>query len=324
MLSNSTQNAELVSIANAQVPEILDALGVTYSRGGSWLSSPCPVHKGDNSHGFGFNVDKGYWNCFSHGCHIEWGTNIIGLVAGVLGYSYDDSVQWLSENTKEVSHLKPKTERKEDKVYREDCLKRLFKTHFYTKRGFSQETVDAFEHGQAQSGRMAYRVVFPIRDGEGRIRGFSGRWGGLERQTDGNVECVSNTGKVVAKWKHTSFSKSSYLYNFYRIKDTCQDELILVESIGNVMRFWEAGKKNCVAVMGSSLSIVQAKLILASKAKNVILAFDNDEAGKKCSKKALKMLEQHVNTKIIFPTEGKDWSDMTNEEVLKIYGSHTC
>lgn len=323
MIAERQANKELVELSNAQIQDILTLLEVKFTQGGSWISACCPVHKGDNHHAFAFNLQKGYWKCFTHDCHEKWGHNIVGLVSGVLGYNYNDSVGWLLNNVKEVAGLKQKVQRTEDRIYPEKCLLRLFKTDFYVKRGFSALTVSEFEHGQAQTGIMIHRVVFPVRDDKGLIRGFSGRWSGTEREIDGKLQCVTEAGKAVPKWRHTKLNKMDYLYNFYRAKDNCKEELILVESIGNVMRFWDCGKKNCVACLGSALSPKHIKM-LCSTTKKVVLAFDNDNAGRKVLKKARKMLEQYVDLKIITPPEGKDWAECTNEEVLKIYDGDVC
>lgn len=317
MIVMRNQDKEIIEIANSQVENLLERLNMTVSKAGRWLSSTCPVHKGDNRTGFGFNVDKGNWRCFTQGCEQKWGNSIIGLVAGILEYSYDDAMEWIVNNIDENGEKIVKSERKIDRIYQESCLKRLFRTDFYLKRGFCQETLDSFEHGRAESGKMLNRVVFPIRDENGFIRGFSGRWAGKEQEIDGKLVCIGSTGKEVPKWKHTSFAKSDYLYHFHNAKPFCKDSLILVESIGNVMRFWDAGYKNCVACMGSSVSWKQSNLIIASTRK-VVLAFDNDKAGQKATKNAKKTFEQYLNVTIITPPEGKDWAECSNPETITI------
>lgn len=312
---------ELLALANAQAGSILSKLGIEYSESGRWLSSSCPVHNGDNSKAFGFCVDKGYWRCFTQDCQEKWGSTIVGLVAGVLNYTCDDAVEWLRQNVKEIGDLKIKSARISDKVYKEECLKLLLRTDFYVKKGFSQSTVDSFEHGKAEKGVMRQRVVFPIRDENAKIRGFSGRWHGKDTLKDGKIVCLSDSGKIVPKWRHTSFNKSNYLYHFYKAKPFCSQELILVESIGNVMRWWDCGFKNCVACLGSSLSIKQIRLIIPST-KKVLLAFDNDKAGLKVLKKASKSLEEYVNIATILPPPDRDWADCSNKEVLDIYESY--
>lgn len=316
-------NQELIDLANSQIYSILDKLGVSYSESGEWASGACKIHHGDNKKGFGYNVSKGYWNCFTRKCHEQYGSNIIGLVSGTLQLSYEDAVGWLQDNVEDVKIKRFKMEHKEDKIYPEVCLLRLFKTDFYLKKNFLQQTLDAFEHGSAQSGDMLHRVVFPIRDSNGFIRGFSGRWSGKEVDNpDGTTTCFTSNGKEVAKWRHTSFHKSQYLYNFYRAKEFCSKELILVESIGNTMRWWEAGFRNCVACLGSSLSTIQAQMIMAST-KKIILAFDQDPAGRLAAEKTKAKLEEFIDLVDLIPTKN-DWAKMSNQEVKDEFAKNIC
>lgn len=312
MRSNNTFSERLIPYTS----EILTALGISFRQSGNWLSSPCIVHGGDNSYGLGVNVQTGRWKCFTHGCHLTLGSNIFALVKAVKQFSDEETLEWLRTYDKGLPRVGLVQTRKEDKIYPEVCLKRLFKTDFYLKRGFTQETLNCFEHGQAESGKLRKRVVFPIRDDRGMMRGFSGRWAGRTKEENGKVICVSDSGKEVPKWKHISFNKSQYLYNYSKIKEEC-DFIVVVESIGNVMRWHEVGIHCCVACLGSSLSVKQAQLLM-NKTSHAILAFDNDAAGKKATQQSLKMLEQYLTVSIITPPDSRDWAELSNEEV-KVY-----
>lgn len=318
MLCKNKANQEIINLANGQIPALLSKLNISFTQSGRWISSTCPVHKGDNRHAFGFNVDTGSWKCFTHSCERQYSNSIIGLISGVLGYDYNAAVDWLVDNLDDKPAFIANTKVRKDKIYQENCLKRLFKTDFYLKRGFQQSTLDFFEHGKAESGSMFNRIVFPIRDEKGFIRGFSGRWSGKEVEVNGKTVCYNINGKEVPKWKHTSFNKGDYLYNFYRAKEFSSEEIILVESIGNVMRWYDCGFKNCVASLGTAFTTKQSSLILSST-RRVILAGDNDEAGLKAQNKRIKMLEQYTNVQTILPPVGKDWAELSNQEVLDIY-----
>jgi len=322
-MSNKESIKELVKLANSQIPNLLTKLGIDFSHSGRWLTAPCKIHGGDNRQAFCFNSDKAYWKCFTRGCQEKFGNNIIGVVSGVLGYNFSDSIEWLINNIDEDVKIFQKIERKEDKIYPETYLQRLFRNDFYLKRGFKQETLNDFEHGKAEAYALANRIVFPIRDENGMIRGFSGRWAGTEKIIDNETKCFDSRGNKVVKWRHTSFCKSNYLYNYYRAKQYCQEELIIVESIANVMRFWECGKKNCVASFGKDLSIRQVQLIIPST-KKVILAYDNDEAGVDGSRKAFKTLEPYINVEVMSSNNNQDWAEKSNEEVISIYENHKC
>lgn len=304
---------------NSQIENILTKLNISFKRSGRYLQMCCPIHGGDNPTGLGFHLEKNKWICFTRGCQEEWGSDILGLISGVLQVSRVEANDWILDNVEGFScSVKNKITEKEDTIYTEQLIKRLLKTDFYLKRGFSQATVDAFEHGKAEAHTMKGRIVFPIRDEKGFARGFSGRWAGKEvKDEKGKTICVTATGVKVPKWKHTSFNKTNYCYRMKEAKPFCKDELIIVESIGNVMRFYDAGFKNCVACMGSFISVMQAEQIIKNT-KTVILAFDNDKAGHKAEKQSRELLEAIVNLKTIWPPEGKDWAEISNNEVLTI------
>lgn len=293
--------------------EILNALGIPYTKNGVWLSSYCPVHNGDNKTAFAFNLNTGRWRCFTHHCHEEKGDRLIDLICTIKQMDKNQAKNWVCQFRGEPIVMLTK-EGKEDQIYREVMLKRLFKTDFYLKRGFLQSTLDDFEHGMAEAYKMRGRVTFPVRDDESKIRGWSGRWGGKEIERDGKTICVTDAGKEIPKWKHTSFRKARYLFNYYRIPNPC-GFIIVVESIGNVMRFWECGFKNAVACLGSAISPIQAQLLM-KKTNHIVLAFDNDPAGIKATQKSFKMLEQYVKVSVLAPRPGKDWAETSNEEVM--------
>jgi hypothetical protein len=300
-----------------EIENILTKLGFDFVKNGCWLTANCKVHGGDNTHGFSFNTQKMYWKCWTNKCHEKHGIRLHNLISAILGISEYEAKEWLEENAS-IKVRKTIKEVKTDKIYPEFCLKRLFRTDFYLKRGFLESTLENFEHGLAESGVMRGRVVFPIRDHNGFIRGFSGRWAGKQEDRNGKLVCLNRMGQNVPKWKHTSFTKSSYLYNFYKAKEHCTEQIILVESIGNVMRLWECGFKSVVACLGSSLSPELASTII-STTKRLILAFDADNAGFKATTKAKKMLDGYIDIKTISPTSGKDWAELNNQEVMEIW-----
>lgn len=316
----------VIQQAHSQIESILIKLNINFRKSGSWLTAPCSVHQGDNRGALAFCTRTNKWVCFTRHCQQEYGNDIVGLVAGVLDVSRTEALGWLEENVQDVDiSAKRVRKEKEDRVYEEFFTKKLLKTDFYLRRGFSEATVNSFEHGMANALSMRNRVVFPIRDEIGLIRGFSGRWAGkeieVERQDKKKMVCVTESGVQVPKWRHTSFKKTNYCYRLKEARQSCQDELIVVESIGNVMRFYDSGFTNCIACMGSYLSFRQANLIIGST-KKAILAFDNDKAGKQAETEARKLLQPYMNLKTIWTPEGMDWGEMKNQELLELWNKN--
>jgi DNA primase len=90
--------------------------------------------------------------------------------------------------------------------------------------------------------------------------------------------------------------KSLILFNLHRAREHAAEGLIVVEGFFTVCEFWQRGRKNVVALMGSSLSPEQERLIVETVGAKgrVLLALDNDEAGRKGSADARSRLVSQV------------------------------
>jgi DNA primase len=80
------------------------------------------------------------------------------------------------------------------------------------------------------------------------------------------------------------FRKSRLLYN-YRCIEACASDLIVVEGFPSTWWLWQNGFKTVVALMGSSCSQEQAKLIVnvTSPKAMIWIMPDGNEAGVQCA-----------------------------------------
>ncbi|MFP5491922.1 MAG: DNA primase [Bacteriovoracia bacterium] len=115
------------------------------------------------------------------------------------------------------------------------------------------------------------RVVFPIHDHSGQVRGFSCR----SVLPDQNPKFLNSSDSFV-------FHKASILFGYFLAKNAIRqsDMAILVEGNMDVVMMHQYGFKNTVGTMGIALSESSQKL-LANMTKNIILAMDSDTAGMK-------------------------------------------
>lgn len=115
------------------------------------------------------------------------------------------------------------------------------------------------------------RVMFPIHDHSGQIRGYSSR----AVLPDQNPKYL-NSGESFA------FDKSSILFGFYFGKNTIRqnDRVIIVEGNMDVIMMHQFGFHECVGTMGTALSDHSVRL-LGNMTKNIYLGMDSDAAGKK-------------------------------------------
>jgi len=106
------------------------------------------------------------------------------------------------------------------------------------------------------------------------------------------------------------------IFNFKASK--VYDSIILTESIIDALSLIECGFENTQALYGTNgLTDLHLKKLKDDRVKEIIIAFDNDIAGKDAALKLKdKLIKEDLSVKIIFPN-GKDW----NEDLIKNIGS---
>lgn len=147
------------------------------------------------------------------------------------------------------------------------------------------------------------RVMTPIIDVRGNVIAFGGR------VLDDSKPKYINTADTLV------YKKTNELFALNLAKDHCSESLILCEGYMDVIAMHQAGFKNAVAGCGTALTNEQVRLI-SRYTKEVILAYDADEAGQKALAKATELFKQtDVKVKILSLTGGKD-----PDEIIKKYG----
>jgi DNA primase len=119
------------------------------------------------------------------------------------------------------------------------------------------------------------RVMFPIQDHSGQIRGYTGR-----AVHDDQKQKYFNSSESFA------FDKKSILFGFYHSKTSIRnnDRAILVEGNMDVIMMHQYGFTETIATMGTTLSD-QSVRQLTNMTKNIFFGMDNDLAGKKAMQK---------------------------------------
>jgi len=126
------------------------------------------------------------------------------------------------------------------------------------------------------------RIVFPIHDFEGRVCGFGGR----TMDKDSKVKYLNTPETRV-------FKKSENLYGFHLAKESIREQgyAVLFEGYFDVIQAHQYGLTNSVASLGTALTPEQA-MLLKSVTNNVIIIFDDDDAGIEASFRSASVLEQ--------------------------------
>src|SRR5699024_5846232 len=161
-----------------------------------------------------------------------------------------------------------------------------FTAEFLAKKGFHrQELVKAgllsIQEDNSVTDRFRGRVIFPIRNHLGKTIAFAGR------------SMTNHDPKYLNSPEYELFQKGKMLYNFDLAKKHIRkkNEAVLFEGYMDVISAWQAGVKNGVATMGTSLTEFQARL-LRRYVDTIILCYDADRAGQDATYKAAKLLRQ--------------------------------
>lgn len=168
---------------------------------------------------------------------------------------------------------------------------------------------DILTAGVVRKGEKGYydyfrnRVMTPIIDVRGNFIAFGGRV-----LDDSKPKYINTSDTLVYK-------KTNEVFGLNYAKDSGKDSLILCEGYMDVIAMHQAGFTNAVAGCGTALTNEQVRL-LSRYAKEIILVYDNDEAGQKALNKAILLFDQ-VDVKISIPTlsGGKD-----PDEIIKNLG----
>ncbi len=123
------------------------------------------------------------------------------------------------------------------------------------------------------------RLIFPVIDIRGEVLGFSGR----SLEADQEPKYLNSPETLV-------FSKRRTLFGMNLAKNTKRGSILLVEGNVDVVTLHQAGFDNAVASMGTALTTEQTRLI-SRYAKEIVICYDNDPAGKKATERALDLLK---------------------------------
>ena len=160
--------------------------------------------------------------------------------------------------------------------------------------------------------RFSNRIIFPIHNERGNAIGFSGRI--FEEKKDSFP-----TAKYLNTPETSLFNKSNIIYNFNKGKSAIrrENEAMLFEGYMDVISAWQAGVKNGIASMGTSLTEKQIKR-LDRFTDRVVLAFDGDDAGSEAIQRSAHYLTEntHFNVEVVtFP------SGLDPDDYIQKYGS---
>jgi len=298
-------------------------------RRGKNMVGLCPFHS-EKTPSFTVSPEKQLFHCFGCGASGNVFSFVMQLdnlsfpeaarlLAGRAGVripehkSYSPGADDLKENIYRVNNLAARFY-----VY---CLKNTDSgknaLEYLQKRGIEQEIIEQFNLGYAPNDwvgflklaqkkgvspelmvkaglvspgrekgyydRFRNRIIFPIYDISGKIAGFGGR-------------LLSEGGKEGPKYLNSPetpvFDKGSILFGLNLAREAIRREkkAVVMEGYTDVVTAYQAGIKNAVASLGTSLTKTQARH-LKSQADVVVTAYDSDAAGEAATWRGLTILQ---------------------------------
>lgn len=314
------------------VESLLLSLGFQITKGyGMDLRAPCRLHGGDNPTAFSILKDEKIWRCFTKKCE-ETTTgrkenDLFSLVMKSLNVPFMEAVKYLADfsgikfdpdtmfvdidgdfrrqrdinkfvkNVKKVSSAgKIKTvSEKTNEVYKS------WRDDYFIEQGFKPETLEKFEIGTKVDSCGVRRSTIPIRDENGELISISAR------RQDGDAE-----PRYVLDQE---FQKMKVLYNLHNVLKQNTETVIVVEGFKALWAVYEAGHKNVVACMGSSISDDQVFLLCKYIFRHCVLLLDGDEAGREGMKKSISKLGLYFRVIPVYLWENISPDTISREEL---------
>lgn len=289
------------------VQQVLYNIGYTQMRDLGKEFQMRPLYRdSDNYTALCVNKHTGNWFDFvtKRGGHLE---ELVQLTLRLP--TVENAQEYLGSTCQFVRPTIEIVELKDVKKFKKELLFKLNKDHSYwLGRNISEKTINTFEGGTTFNGRMAYRYVFPIFNENDELVGFSGR-----RLTD---------NENFPKWKHLG-GKSSWIYPLkWNVTDiVLSKEVILLESIGDMLALWEVGIRNTIVTFGVDISVKIVQFLLRIDTRRILIGFNNDNGnnfvGNQAAEHGRKQLLNFFDEKqvIVAIPEFKDFGVMKPEQI---------
>ena len=278
---------------------------------GNDLMVQCPYHKNGQERrpSAGIRKSDGLFHCLACG-ETHSLPEVIGYCFGrntVFGYkwitaNFGASVEQVRQPI--ILDLSREPVVKHDKVQTvsDDELDIYRYTHPYMyERGLTDEIIDKFDIGYDKT---TDSITFPVRDING--------------------DCVFVARRAV-KTKYFDIPKdvNKPLYGMYELANTKgfgvnnAVKLYVCEGMFDCLRLWCNGKL-AVAGFGCLFNSYQIKQLQDLPIRTIVLALDNDDAGRKASKRLRKLITNKIIKEVVLPDGRKDIGECTDEEIASL------
>ena len=186
-------------------------------------------------------------------------------------------------------------------------------------KGFSLKNIENTGIALAQTSGMSDnnqgRLIFPIKDGNGQVCGFSAR----------KINDDPEAPKYVNSPETVIFTKGNILYNYHLAKQTARHDgyIYVVEGFMDVFAFDTIGITSCVALMSTKLTKQHIDL-LRKLGVEIRICLDGDKPGQAAMMKLMAQLDEaRLPYRLVsVPGEVRDPDEILKEDgedKLKVY-----
>ena len=299
---------EIKSAAN--ILAIIGDYNIPLRRSGVNYKASCPFHVEDTA-SFIVSPGKGIYKCF--GCGVG-GDNAVKFVQEIEGISFVEALKKVGRRygidvpDKELSSEQLLVFKKREQAVEslnkqyngfKDALRKSEGAMKWLKgeRGITEESIEKWGLGYAESGFFGGRITYPIHNATGELAGFTGRR--LKEDLD-------------PKFKNSPesdlFKKSELLYGFHhaKMKIYALKKCYIVEGQHDVLVMHQNGFLNTVAPSGTALTVHQITMI-KPWTKNIVLLLDGDKAGRDAAIRHITtLLSEQMNIRVVLLPEAED------------------
>lgn len=169
-------------------------------------------------------------------------------------------------------------------------------THPYMyERGLNDSIIDLFDIGYD---RYTDSITFPVKNSTG--------------------DCIFVARRNVRS-KRFDIPKGieKPLYGLYEAQSAELSDVYVCEGLFDCLRLWCNGRI-AVAGFGCLFSEYQIKQLQDLPTRHLILALDNDEAGREATKKLRKAINDKLITEVVIPNGKKDIGELTDDEIQNL------
>lgn len=193
-----------------------------------------------------------------------------------------------------------------------DFLVRVFQNESLDSEAFPNSGLFVERESEELVDRFYQRIMFPIRNFQGKTVGFSGRFFATEEISNQEQPKYLNSPET------SLFNKREILFNFDKARSSIRkgSTVYLFEGFMDVLAAYHSGVTNGIASMGTSLTNEQITSI-SRIAQELVICYDGDQAGLDATNRAISHLQEtsRLNLSIVSVPEGLD-----PDEYVKKYG----